>query len=69
MKKIVIALLLLVALVATLASCGTFVCDMCEEEKTGTQHEFEILGEKVVYCDDCAEELEELGEDLGDLFG
>ena len=68
MKKIVIALLLVVALVVSLAACGEkFVCDLCDEEKTSTKHEMELLGEKIVYCDDCAEELEELGDafDLG----
>ena len=81
MKKIVIALLLIVAMVATLASCGKkFTCDGCDEEKTGKAHEYEFFGEEMVLCDDCYEEMEEgleeledelgdLGDDLEDLFG
>jgi len=76
MKKIVIALLLVVAMIATLAACSEpFTCDLCDEEKTGEQHEVKILGETLVYCDDCYEEMEELednledlGDELGDLF-
>ena len=67
MKKIVIALLLVVALVATLTACGTFKCDICGEEKSGSKHTEEILGEEVVICSDCYEEMEELGDDLEDL--
>lgn len=66
MKKIV-GIISLIALVAMLLiSCGeTFVCGMCEEEKTGKKHTEEILGEKLDICDDCYEGLEALGGLLG----
>lgn len=80
MKKIIVALLLVVALVATFAACGKkFTCDICDEEKTGTPHEEKVFGETVVYCDECYEKIEdfeddlkdigdEIGDELGDLF-
>ena len=63
MKKVIALVLALVALVATLASCGgKFTCDLCGEEKSGKQHTESILGQEIVYCDDCYEELEEIGK-------
>ena len=61
MKKIICTALLTLAMVASLVSCGKFTCDGCDEEKKGKKHEIEVLGEEVVLCDDCYEELEELG--------
>jgi ribosome-binding protein aMBF1 (putative translation factor) len=48
---------------------------LCGEEKSGKKHEEEVMGQDVVICDDCYDELEDLGddfeegfEDLKDLF-
>lgn len=60
MKKLV-CLLLLVAMVATLfVGCGSFECDLCGKESDGEKHEVEVLGDEVVYCDDCYDALEDL---------
>ncbi|MDE5591141.1 MAG: hypothetical protein K2J60_18705 [Acetatifactor sp.] len=56
MKKKIIALLLTVTTVISLAACGkSFTCDICGKEKTGKQFKMTILGEEVIYCSDCAE--------------
>ena len=75
MKKIVLSIFTLVALTLTLTSCGKFTCDLCGDEKSGKKHEEEVLGESVVICDDCYEDLDDLGDaledgwnDLKDLF-
>lgn len=68
MKKLALVLVLLLTVV-TLVSCGKFTCDLCGEEKSGKQHKEEILGEEIVYCQDCYDDLEELKDGLGDLVG
>ena len=64
MKKIIVAILVVASLLATLTACGKFTCDICNEEKSGKKHEDEFLGEKIVVCDDCYEDL----EDIADAF-
>ena len=64
MKKIIACAVMMLALVLTLASCGKFTCDLCEEEKTGKQYKYEVLGEEGICCEDCHEELEELKDAL-----
>ena len=67
MKKIICSIVLVLATMLLLVGCGKFTCELCGEEKSGKQYTEEILGEEVVYCSDCHEELEELGDDLEDL--
>ena len=70
MKKIVVALLLIAALVATFAACAEeFKCDGCLQDVTSTKNEVEVLGVTVNYCDDCYEAWEAAEEALGDLLG
>ena len=66
MKKF-LCLLVLVAMVASMlvACVGSFTCDLCGKDKTGRKYTEELLGEKIEYCSDCKEGLEE----LGDMFG
>lgn len=68
MKKIIIAILALSALVVGMTACGKFTCDLCGEEKTGKKHTEEFLGEELVYCNECYEGMEDVGDALGDLF-
>ena len=68
---IVVAALLLVALVFSLASCGKMVeCSICGEEgrESSMKHE-ELFGVDVYTCKDCQEDLNDIGEGLNDLFG
>ena len=76
MKKIIITLFVITALVFSLTACGKFTCDLCEREKDSSEkHE---VGDGV-YCDDCyqlaefgdnlEEGLENLESELGDLLG
>ena len=64
MKKLICVLMVVVIMATMLTACGKFTCDLCKEEKTGKKHETEVLGEEVVYCDDCYNSLKELGEAL-----
>ena len=64
MKKLICVLLLVVVIATMLTACGKFKCDFCGEEKTGKKYEREMLGEEVVICKDCYEELEELAGSL-----
>jgi hypothetical protein len=71
MKKLICGLVLTATLLVALTGCGKFTCDLCDEEKSGKQYKDEILGQEVVYCQDCYDELKELEEgleDLGDMF-
>ncbi len=75
MKRIFCSVVLLLATMLLLVGCGKFTCDICEEEKSGKQYTEEVLGEEVVICKDCKaeldeleKELEDLGDELGDLF-
>lgn len=69
MKKRVIASLLTVATVLSLAACGkSFTCDICGEKKSGKSYKETILGQDVLYCKDCHEAFEELGNVLKNLF-
>ena len=64
MKKLISVICLVLVLVTMLAACSKFTCDVCGEKKSGKKHEEKVLGEKVVYCDDCYKQMKE----LGDLF-
>lgn len=60
MKKIICSLVLLLAMLFALTACGTFTCDLCDEEKKGKKYEFEIMGENGICCEECHDEIEEL---------
>ncbi len=65
MKKKMIALLLTVTTVISLTACGKpFTCDLCGEEKTGKKYKETILGEDIIYCQDCYKELKDLSDML-----
>ena len=68
MKKavsIILAAIMLFTLAISLCSCEKAECDLCGEEKLVSKMTVEeVFGEKYYYCDDCQEDLEE----LGDLF-
>lgn len=61
MKKRITALLLTVLTVVSLTACGApFTCDLCGEEKTGKKYTETVLGEEIVYCQDCYDAMKEL---------
>ena len=60
MKKI-ISVLLLLAMTLSLTACATFECDLCGEVKSGKKHQKDVFGQKVIYCSDCKDALNELG--------
>ena len=62
MKKFISIILLVVVMATLLTACGKFECDLCGEEKSGKKYTEEILGEEVTYCQDCHDDLEELGD-------
>lgn len=62
MKRIISTVLIVASLLLVMTSCGKFTCDLCGDEKKGKQHKEEVLGEEVVICDDCYEELESLSD-------
>ncbi|MBQ7047548.1 MAG: hypothetical protein IJN86_01220 [Clostridia bacterium] len=66
MKKIIGIISLIALVAALLISCGgSFVCGMCEEEKSGKKHTEKIFGEELTICDDCYEGLKALGDLAG----
>ena len=68
MKRI-IGIAALIAMLATmLTACGSFKCDICQQEKSGGKNTLELLGEEVVCCDDCYDEIDKGMDALGDLF-
>ncbi len=65
MKRFITLALVALMSLTLFAGCGKFECDSCGEKKGGKKHEAEIFGEELVLCDDCYEDINELG---GDLF-
>lgn len=66
MKKILSIVALIVILLTMLTACGgKFECGICGKEKSGKKHTKEVLGEKIVYCDECADGL----NSLAGMFG
>lgn len=65
MKRFICVLLLIAMLATMLTACGKFECDLCGEEKFGKKYESEFLGQEILICKDCYEDL----EDLADMFG
>ena len=64
MKKLICVALLIIAMASMLTACGKFTCDICGKEKSGKKHTDELLGQEIVYCDDCHKGL----SDLADAF-
>ena len=62
MKKFICVALLIVAMASMLTACGKFTCDICQKEKSGKKHTEELLGEEIVYCDDCYKSLENIAD-------
>ncbi len=60
MKRIISLAAMLITLAMLLCACGKFECDLCGEEKSGKKYTEELFGEKIVYCSDCKNELEDL---------
>lgn len=58
MKRKISFLLLIVAVVMSLTACGKFTCDFCGEEKSGKNHKSNMMGEDVVICQDCYNEMQ-----------
>ena len=65
LKKMVRLVAMLMLLATLLCGCGKFTCDFCGEEKSGSKHTVEFLGEKIDICKDCKKGLDELGNMFG----
>ena len=65
MKRIIALVLVIASLAILLCACGKFECDLCGKEKSGKKYTDELLGEEITYCEDCKEDLEDLGNLLG----
>lgn len=65
MKKTLCIVALIVMLLTMLTACGKFECDLCGKEKSGGKNKKEVLGEEIVYCDECADGL----NSLANMFG
>ena len=65
MKKLICVALLIIAMASMLTACGKFTCDMCGKEKSGKKHTDELLGQEIVYCDDCYNGLKDLADSIG----
>ena len=63
MKKLVCVLLLIAMLAMVFTGCdiGYFSCSLCGEEKLGVMYKDEVLGVEITYCQECHDELENLG--------
>ena len=59
MKRKVCMLFVVVMILMSFTGCGKFTCAVCEEEKSGKKHESALLGEEVVICQDCYDEIED----------
>ena len=69
--RIAVVALLLVSMLLTLCACGKFKCSTCLEEKTGKRYKEEVFGKEILICKEChekGEELEDIVQDIGDLF-
>lgn len=49
----------------SLTACGKFTCQLCGEEKSGRSYKETVLGEEIIICKDCHDDLEELREGFG----
>ena len=57
----VLVAVMILTLAVSLCSCEKAECFFCNEEKLVSQMtEEEVFGEKIYYCNDCKDELEDL---------
>lgn len=59
MKKKTTILFMAIVMSFTLVACGKFTCDLCGEEKSGKNYKTEVLGEEVVICKECHDEIQD----------
>ena len=59
--KQIIILITAITLVLCLTACGnkTFKCGICNEEKTGKSYKSEQMGEEILICEECYEQIKE----------
>ena len=60
MKKLIMLVAMVAVFSTLLCACGKFKCDLCGKEKSGKKYKEEVMGQEVVYCKDCHDELEDL---------
>lgn len=58
MKKYFALAAVVVMMSMLLAGCSKFTCDLCMKEKAGKKHETKLLGQEIVICDDCYDDLQ-----------
>ena len=71
MKKRIMAVCLMVAMVMSLTACGKFTCDLCGKEKSGKQYTYVLFGNEIVYCKDCKQNVEDMkatGKEILSIF-
>lgn len=74
MKRVLtlaLAVLMLCTMALTFCSCLDKVeCALCEDEKFEfLMKDYEVFGMKTKICSDCKKDLDELEEEMEDLFG
>ncbi len=69
MKKLIACLLLVVILATMLTACGSFKCEMCGKEDSGSGNDVNYMGKDMVVCDECEEGIEAAKDLLGGLAG
>ena len=71
MKKQIVKVfgtLMVAAVLFSATACSrTATCDLCGETKKSKFHDATIEGEKLLLCDECYEEIEEIQEQLDEL--
>lgn len=57
----IITTLILLALLLSIAACGnkTFKCDICDKEKSGKSYKSQLMGEEIIICKDCYEDMKD----------
>ena len=60
MKRKVCMLFVIVMVLMSFTGCGKFTCSICGEEKSGKKYESALLGEELLICQDCYDEIEGL---------
>ena len=60
MKKLIMLVAMVAVFSTLLCACGKFECDLCGKEKSGKKYKEELMGQEIIYCKDCHDELESL---------
>lgn len=69
MKRKSLFLVVCMIIVMSFTGCGKkFVCDNCEEEKSGKKHVTDVDGEKITLCDECYKEIQSFIEEFQNQF-